>query len=448
MVPAVCSCLPTASDHKVYAMGYRGSSLALIFLLAAVLCTGGVAVALAGSLSVAVTDADSGEPLIGVDAVLVGLGRKGTTDLEGKVSFTGLAAGSYRLRLTYLGYNTRLLPDIPVPADGDKHIEVALESFQAYAADDMVVSASRILSTESALLASRKAAGVVGDAISAAQISRTPDGTSGDALKRVPGLTVRGGKYVFVRGVTDRYNVTEINGVSMTGTNIDQDRKSFNFDMVPSSLLANVSVIKTATPDMPGDFSGGLVRINTLEFPDQATTAVGFGAGRTDGTTGKPYLEETDPGPREWLGLDDGHRAFPVGLAGNDLARALPNRWGIREGPAPVKYSWHAAHGGSSSLLGGNLGYMAAVTYRNDYDREDGNESRKADPTYGGQTKTGAFSSSHTQVLWGGLANMFYRFNGNHRIGLNNFYTRSADNIITTLQGEDSDKLFRWRSLD
>ncbi|MBU2501346.1 outer membrane beta-barrel protein [bacterium] len=414
----------------------------------------GFAAAATGTIAGLVRDADSHEELIGVDLVLVGAGVKGATDIEGRFEFTDLPVGGYELRLTYLGYNTKFLTGLTVESGRTLELTIDLESFKAFETDDVVVSAARILSTESALLADRKSAAVIGDAISAAQIGRTPDGTSGDALKRVPGLTVTGGKYVYVRGVTDRYNVTEVNGISLSGANVDRDRKSFNFDMVPSNLLANVVVIKSATPDMPGDFSGGLVRINTLEFPEKSTTAVGFSAAHTEGTTGKAFFYEPDQGSRDWLGIDDGLREFPTDdsgerLTGNDLARALPNRWVFEERNAPLRMSMNLSHGNRIAVPGGDLGYMAALSYRNKYNQEDGIEQRKSDPAYGGRDKFGAILASHKQVLWGGLANAYYRFGQGHRIGLTNNYNRSADNTITLLtDGDDSDKSFTWRTLE
>lgn len=407
-----------------------------------------------GAIAGLVRDAESHEPLIGVDLVLVGVGAKAATDLDGRFAFTDLAPGSYELRLTYLGYNTKFLTGLEVAAGRTLAVTIALESFKAFATDDMVVSASRVLSTESALMANRKSAAVIGDAVSAAQIGRTPDGTSGDALKRVPGLTVTGGRYVFVRGVTDRYNVTEINGIAMSGADVGRDRKSFNFDMVPSNLLASVVVIKSATPDMPGDFSGGLVRINTLEFPERATTAVGVSAGSSEGTTGQAFQYEPQEGSRDWLGIDDGLREFPTDAAGarlkgNDLARALPNRWAFSERAAPARMSFDLSYGDRRGLLGGDLGYMAAFSYRNKYEREDGYEQRVSDPTYGGRDQRGTIDASHKEVLWGGLANLFYRFGDGHRLGFSNSYARSADSRITALtDGYDSDKYFAWRTLE
>ena len=412
-----------------------------------------------GTLRGQVVDAESGEALIGVDLALVGANEKGMTDIDGNFEIPDLRPARYDLRVTYLGYNTKFVGGIEVAAGRATQVRVALESFRAHETDDMVISAGRVLNTDSALLASRKQSVVIGDAISAAQISRSPDGTSGDALKRVPGLTVNGGKYVFVRGVTDRYNVTEVNGVSMSGTNVDKDRKSFNFDMVPANLLANVVVIKSATPDLPGDFSGGLVRITTLEFPEEATTSVGVSAAYTDGTTGQAFRYDAQQGDTDWLGRDDGGRDFPrellsenvtqpgYGTRNQALARALPNRWTSAADTAPPRLNFNLSHGNQLDLFGGQMGYMAAASYRNKYEFSLDNEQRQVDPVAGGVELDAQGETSHMQVTWGGLANLFWR-KGRQRIGFTNTYNHDGTSDITQLSGQDSSKDFAWQSLE
>ncbi len=433
-------------------------SRAMILIFSLVFSSAALA-ASEGTLRGVVLDDESLEALIGVDVVLVGTGHKAMTDLEGRFEITGLRPGIYDLRATYLGYSAKFVARIEVPSGGVAEVELRLESFRAHETDDMVISANRVMNTDNALMASRKQSSVIGDAISAAEISRSPDGTSGDALKRVPGLTVNGGKYVFVRGVTDRYNVTEVNGVTMSGTNVDKDRKSFNFDMVPANLLANVVVIKSATPDLPGDFSGGLVRISTLEFPEQATTSLGISSAFTSGTTGKDFRYDNQQGRRDWLGVDDGGRDFPRdllehsvlqpgnGTRNQELARALPNRWSSTTKSAPPRLNANMSHGNRKNLLGGQLGYMAAASYRNKFEFSDENEKREVDPVAGGVTLDAEGESSHTQVTWGGLANLFWR-KGRHRVGLTNNYNHDGTGDVTRLQGKDSDKTFFWQTLE
>ena len=399
-----------------------------------------------------VRDGDSKAELIGADVVLVGTGLRAATDIKGRFEFPDLAPGSYEMRLSYLGYNTRFLTGIRVVPGTPTDLVIDLESFRAYETDEMVISGTRVLSTDNALLINRQQAGVIGDAISAAQISRSPDGNSGDALRRVPGLTVNDGKYVFVRGIGDRYNVTEVNGVQMGGTNVDRDRKSFNFDMVPANLLANIVVIKQATPDLPGDFSGGLVRINTLEFPEESTTAAGFSIGSVSGSTGHTMQYDARRGDTDWLGIDDGGRDFPGALRDSTvvyqnlslrnpyLARALPNRWTTEGRPAPPRTSFNLSHGNKLRLLGLDVGFMGAASYGDKADLEDESEVR-----IGGNSIRAGGTTHHTQTTLGGLANIFLR-SGRQRIGFTNLYNRTTDSQITFMSGTDQ-KSFEWRTM-
>lgn len=430
-------------------MGRWLTTLAWLFLLSAL--TAMASPAAAGTLRGLVKDKDSGDELIGVDLVLVGHNIKAATDIDGRFEITGLAAGAYELRLTYLGYNARFLSDLQVRADGVLDLEIIMESFQAHAGGEVMVSASRVLSTESAILANRRQATIIGDAISAAQISRSPDGTSGEALNRVTGLTVTEGKFVIVRGMPDRYNTTTLNDVPVSGTNVDKDRKSFSFDLVPSNLLSNLTVLKSVRPDMPGDVTGGLVQVGTLEFPAESTTMVGFSAGHAVGSTGEEFSEDAASGGRDWLAMDDGGRDIPDlenrfdTAVRNEVARALDNRWSFATRRAPPKLSFNLAHGNKKRAPGGDLGYLGAFSYRNKYDIEETDEERQPDENGTGAELNSAGAASNYEVLWGGLANLYYRLGENHRIGVTNTYTRSADSVAETAAGSNSDKVFTWR---
>lgn len=420
--------------------------LLLLMVLAALAQT-----AAAGTLRGLVKDKDSGDELIGVDVVLVGHNIKTSSDIDGRFEIPDLAAEAYELRLTYLGYHARFLGDLQVRAEGVLDLEIIMESFQAHAGGEVMVSASRVLSTESAILANRRQATIIGDAISAAQISRSPDGTSGEALNRVTGLTVTEGKFVIVRGMPDRYNTTTLNDVPVSGTNVDKDRKSFSFDLVPSNLLSNLTVLKSVRPDMPGDVTGGLVQVGTLEFPAESTTKVGFSAGHAVGSTGEDFTEDAVTGAQDWLAMDRGGRDIPDlddrfnTAVRNEVARALDNRWSFATRRAPPKLSFNLAHGNKKRVLGGELGYLGAFSYRSKFDIEETNEARQPDENGNGSELNSLGVANSYEVLWGGLANVFYRFNEKHRIGLINTYTRSAESVAESAEGSDSDKYFQWR---
>ncbi len=419
----------------------------VIMVVAVIFCSAAAVSAQTGTLDGHITDADTGDDLIGVDVVLVGSGKAVQTDLDGRFAFTDLVAGTYNLKIAYLGYAPQDVKLIQVNPGRPTTVAIRLEAAEAFTTDDLVITADRILTTESAVLAERKEAIVIGDAISAAQISQSPDGTSSDALKRVIGLSIVDDKYVFVRGVTDRYNGTELNGVAVTSTDTDTDRKSFSFDMIPANLLANTVVVKTATPDLPGDFSGGLVQVSTLEFPDQRSLRWNWSVGMNDLTTTHDFWSSTGGG-RDWLGEDDGTRALPGGLANNDLARALPNTWEPRRGRAPFDKSLGFSYGDRWQWGDRELGLISALSYKTGFSTEEYTDHPYSqlvvdmpDPIEDIVLEDSPWNMKgrryESSLLIGGLANLNLRLSPRHKLSLKTNASRSAKEKVQFMAGDD-----------
>jgi TonB-dependent receptor len=262
----------------------------------------------------------------------------------------------------------------------------------------------------------------------------TPDATSSDALKRVTGLSVVDNKYIFVRGVTDRYNETALNGVTVTSTDTDTDKKSFSFDLIPASLISNTVVLKSATPDLPGDFSGGFVRVNTLEFPERRVIDLSVEVGSNEYTTGKENLRSVGS-DTDWLGYDDGSREFPAGKVGNDLARSLPNNWAPVQDRARPNTSYQASFGDRFQLGENEFGIVAAGTYKQKSMTSDVTES----PTYKG-TPIFYFDGTHydSAVMWGGLLNLNYKVRGLHKFSVKTNYIQTGNEEVTYSEGQSS----------
>jgi hypothetical protein len=107
---------------------------------------------------------------------------------------------------------------------------------------------------------------VVSDGLSSEFVKRTPDRNVSDVLKRVNGVTIQNDKFVLVRGLADRYNYALLNKTILPST--EPDRRSFSFDIIPSNLIDNIVVIKSAAPHLPGDFGGGVIQVATKEVSD------------------------------------------------------------------------------------------------------------------------------------------------------------------------------------
>ena len=219
-----------------------------------------------GVIRVKVYDDKTGEPLIGANVVIDGTTNGNVTDLEGAASINNLAAGDFTLKVSYVSYQTQTIQNVHISEGEVKVLDVRL-SEESVGLQEVYVTAKAIQNSENALLTMQKKSSRTFDAITSDQFSKSGDNNAASALKRVTGVTITSGKYVYVRGLGDRYSKSILNGAEIPG--LDPNRNSVQLDLFPSSLVDNIIVYKTFTPDLEGDFAGGLVDINTKDFPDR-----------------------------------------------------------------------------------------------------------------------------------------------------------------------------------
>jgi len=360
--------------------------------------------------------------------------------------------GTYLLVASYVSYNKLYVTDVHVAAGKVLSLDLALVP-EAVKIETVEITASAMRNTVGALLSEQRTAPAVQDAISAEQIRQSPDGNSSDALRRVTGLSIVDDKFVFVRGVTDRYNATTLNGTIVTGTDTDSDKKSFNFDLMPASLISNMVVLKTATPDQPGDFTGGLVQVNTLDLPDGFITTAQVEAG-DDGASSRTDIRVAPAGSKDWTGKDDGSRALPTGLEGNDLAKALPNTWGASDDRSRMNQTYGLAIGNRFRTGVGEIGFIASGAHKNNYKVEEFHQEPYGVGIEGDRSRLFVFDGSrykHT-YLWGGLLNVAYRPSKNHTFRIENNYNRSAEDKLSQSAGvvDDSTRyqVIEWDQRD
>ena len=391
-----------------------------------------------GVISGSIRDAQSGETLIGANVLLVEAKKGASSDVEGKYHVRGIAPGTYTLRVTYVGYAAKSVSGVTVRADQAAKIDISLESVTVQS-KEVVITAERQTNTEASILAQRRRSSTIGDGFSAEQVKLTPDATTGDALRRVTGISLVDNKFIFVRGVTDRYNSAMLNGVSVTSTDTDTDRKSFSFDMVPSNLVENSMVTKTSTPDLPADFTGGLVQINTLDFPDAPTIRLSLSSSY-NALANLKTLNMSQGGGKDWLGFDDGTRAYPAGeYNSHTLGQALPNTWAQRSQRAPLNMSMNLSVGDRLILNdeADQLGYIGAFSYRNGMSRSN---LQYAYTRLGSPIYNGGGPKDVASVLWGGLLNLSYKVGGNHKFSFKNNFNQSADDKVSAYRIVDENE--------
>src|SRR5690606_10803398 len=175
---------------------------------------------------------------------------------------------------------------------------------------EVVVTAQAIRTSEEALLTVKRKSANLLDGISSANFRKIGDSDAASAVKRVPGVSVEGGKYVFVRGLGDRYTKSTLNGVDVPG--LDPDRNTIQMDMFPTSIVDNIVVLKSFTSDLPGDFTGGIVNIDTKDFPEEKTFNISGSLGYNPAMHFNSDYLTYEGGKTDFLGFDDGTRDIPT----------------------------------------------------------------------------------------------------------------------------------------
>jgi hypothetical protein len=407
-----------------------------VFVISFMLAIWAAGTATAGTIEGTIKDSKTGDALVGATVGIVNSNLGGVTDLDGKYRIINVNPGIYSLRVSYTNYTQKVLPGVAVAGNDTTTMNISMDPVGdingAQHIDDTYVTGDRIRNNIVGELAARMKSAVSSDGLTQEQIRLSPDRDAGDALKRVTGLSVVDDKFVFVRGVTDRYNSTTLNGATVTGTDTDTDKKSFSFDLIPSSLIASTVVAKTATPDLPGDFSGGLVQVNTLDLPSKFMLTAGVEAA-SDNVSSNQDVRVAPGGGSDWKAKDDDSRALPSGKSGVDLAKALPNSWATSDDESNLNSNYGLAVGDKFSVGSGELGFIASGTYKNSFKIEEYHQA----PTPPGQGPIFEFDGKRykEKYLWGGLANLGWHITDNHRISFENNYTRTADDKVTQAKG-------------
>lgn len=254
-------------------------------------------------------DVNSGEFLVGVTVVLDGTTNGTITDLDGEFNLS-VSEGVHSISLSYISYATQKIEGIEVDAGGVTVIENIGLGQITTEIDEVVITAQTIRNTETALIALKKNSANLIDGISAARFRLIGDSDAASTMKRVPGVSVEGGRYVYVRGLGDRYTKTILNGLDLPG--LDPDRNTIQMDLFPTNIIDNIIVHKTFAADLPADFTGGIVDIELKDFPEQKVGNISFSVSYNAVSHFNPDFLTYNGGKYDFLGFDDGTRSIPA----------------------------------------------------------------------------------------------------------------------------------------
>ena len=414
-----------------------------------------------------VIDVDTDTPLPDVTIKVVDTNIKVKTDETGTFSLD-LPAGTYSFQVSAPFYTASVLSEIEVNAGATvEHIRVTLEP-TVVQLDAITMKVRLSQSGERGLLERRMRSSRIEDSISTEEISRLPDSSAAQAIRRVTGVSIVGGKYVFVRGLGERYSNTLLNNVEIPSP--EPNRRVVPMDIFPASLLASLQTVKTFSPDQPGGFAGGSVQVFTKDFPEALMMSLSLSTGFNTQATGTDGL--TYPGGSlDFLGFDDGSRKLPeiiqekpdnipirergrftargyTAAEIQEFGRAFSNVWSTKRYVVPLNQSYKFSIGNSNKLFGRQFGYLGVISYGNSHSyntqvrRDFGiglNEVLSAKTDYD-------VEESNHEVDWGSVVNASLRLSQEHLLSLRTLTTHTAEDQTRTWIGFNQDRNTDMRS--
>lgn len=418
------------------------------------LCTGFFAIAQKGRVIGKVANSKN-EALAGVTIKISGANTGFTkTDLDGNFTFAIESGKSYSISLSYIGYKEKNIEDIRISKAGEESfLNILLEESGKKLADVTVSSSSRNNSakgeTVNALIAFQKNTNTVASVISAEAIRRSPDKNTGEVLKRTPGASLQEGKFLIVRGLAERYNLAMLNGVQLGST--EPDRKAFSFDLIPANMIDNIVINKAFVPELPGEWAGGLIQVNTRDIPSKNFFNIQVGTGFNTQTVGNPFYVHKG-GKTDYLGIDDGTRNLPNTYTTKtrfdaltpgqktDIGRGFENNWSVSENNGLNRLNGQLQVSGGFTLKGkknNKLGGIFGLTYNRTARYLKGTNSGFSFIGNGSFTPDFSFNDDRysTDILWGAMGNLTYQINNNNKISIKSLFNINASNFSTLRTG-------------
>ena len=400
-----------------------------------------------------VIDQKSKETLIGAVVTVDGTNVKAITNIDGNFLIDGMKKDkTYTLYINYVGYKTQKIDGVQAK-DADQVIALQPDEQQL---KEVTVTAVERRNTDAAMIQVAKNSPVIVSNVSAQEISRTQDTNAGEVIRRVPGVSLIDDKFVMVRGLSQRYNNVWVNGGAVPSS--EADSRAFSFDIIPSSQIDNLTIVKSPTAEYPADYSGGFIIVNTKEIPAENSFNIAVGGNWNTSSAFQNFSYSKGSGT-DFLGFDNGLRSLnggihaalnpqldangkPVGdYATSLLGNGLNNDWLVKN-RKPLGDLKLAASLNRRWMLGGRtLGMLAAMNYTNEYRTYENMENNLYGIYDAANDKPNYLRHSvddqyNNNVRLGAMLNFtFLSKDGNHKYQLKNIFNQLATSRYTWRDG-------------
>ena len=401
---------------------------------------------------------------------------KAVTDIDGNFSLQNLKDGTYTLYIKYVGYKTQKIDGVQLMGgkkiDGKAIVSSKDTSSKNDASEkalltialqpdeqqlkEVTVTAVERRNTDAAMIQVAKNSPVIVSNVSAQEISRTQDTNTGEVIRRVPGVSLIDDKFVMVRGLSQRYNNVWVNGGAVPSS--EADSRAFSFDIIPSSQIDNLTIVKSPTAEYPADYSGGFIIVNTKEIPAENSFNIAVG-GNWNTSSAFRNFSYAKGSTTDFLGFDNGLRNLNGGIQANLnpqldanvkpvgdyatslLGNGLNNDWLVKN-RNPLGDLKLATSLNQHWMLGGRtLGMLAALNYTNEYRTYENMENNLYGIYDAANDKPNYLRHSvddqyNNNVRLGAMLNFtFLSKDGNHKYQLKNIFNQLATSRYTWREG-------------
>ncbi len=423
-----------------------------------------------GSISGVITDGrdTTNKPIFGAQVFIPGTTYGAFTGMNGEYTLTNVTPGKYDITVSYVLIGNQTIEGVKVEASQNSVANLAMGESVGKEAGIKIILSRNEASATTATNEVKNETKVV-EVLAAEEIQKRGDNKVADAAKRISGVSVVDGKYAYVRGLSDRYTKTLLNGSEIPG--LDPNRNAVQLDLFPTSFVQSMKVIKTYSPDLPADFTGGLIDIRTNDMLDSFTVKLSVGSSFNPQVTFNDNYLLSKRSSTDWLGYDNGQRDFPEevkkGLENGEIQKGyyfFPNTYdqsvkSFNKEFEPTKQSNFLNHnmglvvGNRKKILrkdsidvGRSFGYFAGVNYRREYEYYENGFA--GDYELGGTVdeissfnpkKEFTVRNGTDNVLIGAVGNATYRFNSDNKIGFTYLHNHSGTTEASYAEGTRSD---------
>ncbi|NIF04440.1 TonB-dependent receptor [Chryseobacterium sp. Tr-659] len=372
-----------------------------------------------------------------------------TTDLSGYYSINLSPGTNYVITVSSNGYNRKEISEVTIKTEGNTHLDIVLDkpSTKEKEIEGVVIKSNARKETIASTIGLQKNAGVVSQVIGVEAIKRSPDRNTGEVLKRVSGVSLFDGKYIVVRGLSDRYNQAMLNGIQLSST--EPDRKTFSFDLFPANVIETLVINKTFIPEYTGEWGGALIQVNTKDIPNKNFFNAQVGVGGNTATMGQEFHMQKG-GKWDFLGIDDGYRKLPTNMPAKnafsilneaqktEIGKGYTKNLGYNSIGYPENLSLQLDGGFNTKLFGKDLGVIAVLNYSNNKRRTESTNRFFTINNQLADTNFDYFTEKYSNdIILGGMLNLSLKLNNNNKISLKNIITNNTVNHMSFRTGKD-----------